>query len=101
MELEALEHIAVVLGFFGGLFHFAVLRPLNNTILELKMTLDELRQDMKRAEERWNAITVKLEGVDHIARAAHHRLDSLINFYEKTHNVKIPHIYSEGKEDAK
>jgi len=91
MELEALEHIAVIFGLLGGLFSFAVLRPLNNSIVRFEKTIDELRSDMRRIEERWHTMSIKIAELDQSTRSAHHRLDEMLKVCEKTHNVKIPH----------
>ena len=99
MGLEELEHIAVVLGLLGGLFHFAVLRPLYNAITRFEKAIEELREDIRRNEEKWNVISVKLAELDQRARSAHHRIDDLMDICEKTHNIKIPR--SRYKESAK
>ena len=91
MTLEALEHIAVIFGLLGGLFSFAVLRPLNNAIVKLEQMIEELRADMRRNEERWHTMSVKIAEVDQRARSAHHRLDDLVDICERTHDIKIPH----------
>jgi len=90
MGLEELEHIAVVLGLLGGLFHFAVLRPLYNAITRFERAIEELREDIRRNEERWHAMSVKIAEIDQRARSAHHRLDEIVDICEQTHNIKIP-----------
>ncbi|MBO6304692.1 MAG: hypothetical protein J6M62_06425 [Selenomonadaceae bacterium] len=103
LGLEELEHIAVILGLLGGLFHFAVLRPLYNAITKFELAIEELRGDIRRNEERWHVLSVKLAELDQRAKSAHHRIDEFVKVYETSHNVKIPHPRDKEatKEDGK
>jgi hypothetical protein len=67
--------ICVLLGFIGGLFSYFVLRPLNVAIVELQLTVKELRTELHRAEEKRQNLEIKVAEVDQRARAAHRRLD--------------------------
>jgi flagellar motor component MotA len=67
----------IVLGFFGSIFQYVVLKPLNTTISELKLTIYDLRSAVKANEARWHSLEIKLTAVDQSAKSAHHRLDSL------------------------
>lgn len=71
--------LAVVLAFFGSMFSYFVLRPLYGAIQDLRLTLKDLRDDMKKSEERRHVLEVRLAEVDQSTRSAHHRLDDHIN----------------------
>lgn len=71
--------LAVVLAFFGSVFSYFVLRPLHGAIQDLRLTLKDLRDDMKKSEERRHVLEVRLAEVDQSTRSAHHRLDDHIN----------------------
>ena len=71
--------LAVVLAFFGSVFSYFVLRPLYGAIQDLRLTLKDLRDDMKKSEERRHVLEVRLAEVDQSTRSAHHRLDDHIN----------------------
>lgn len=89
--LEIGGHLAVIFGFFGAVFSFAVLRPLNNAIVKLEAMIEELRADIRRNEKERHNIEIKLAEVDQRARSAHHRLDELVQICERTHGLKVPH----------
>lgn len=89
--LEAGGQLALILGFLGAIFSFAVLRPLNNAIVKLEAMIDELRLEIRHSEEQRHRLEIKVAEIDQRARSAHHRLDDLVDICEKTHNIKIPH----------
>ena len=45
--IAALGQIAAVLTVIGGIFSYAVIRPLNESIRALKDTVDEMREEIK------------------------------------------------------
>lgn len=77
MDVNILAAWTVVLGFMGGVFHFAVLKPLNKAIENLDKAIGELRMDLLTAEDRRHEMELKLVEVDQRARSAHHRIDRL------------------------
>lgn len=89
--LEAGAQITIIMGFLGAIFSYAVLRPLNNSIIEFRTLLRELKDEIRHAEERRHALEVRVAEIDQRARSAHHRLDTLVEICEKTHHIKIPH----------
>ena len=88
--LETGEQLVVILGFFGAVFSFAILRPLNNAIVKLELMIGELRDDMRRNEERRHEMEIKLAEIDQRARSAHHRMDDFQDMLEKTLDIKLP-----------
>lgn len=77
MDVNILAAWTVVLGFMGGVFHFAILKPLNKAIENLDKAIGELRMDLLTAEDRRHELELKVVEIDQRARAAHHRLDRL------------------------
>lgn len=68
--------ICALLGFIGGVVAY-VLRPLNTAIVELQVTVKELRTELRGAEERRHDLEIKVAEIDQRARSAHHRIDEL------------------------
>jgi hypothetical protein len=83
--LESAVKLSVVLGFIGGVFSYVVLRPLNSTMTELRVAVQELRKDLKDSEERRHKIEIKLAEVDQRAKVAHSRIDELVKFCQRNH----------------
>ena len=75
--IQFLASLSVVLVFLGSVFSYFVLRPLYSAIGELRITIRELRDDIRLHEERRHAMEIKLAEVDQSTRSAHHRLDTL------------------------
>ena len=76
--LNSVAAATVVMGFVGGMFSFFILRPLNNAIVELRLTMKEIRTEIRVSEERRQNLEIKLTEVDQRARSAHHRIDELV-----------------------
>ena len=68
--------ICALLGFIGGVVAY-VLRPLNADIVELGVTVKELRAELRAAEERRHDLEIKVAEIDQRARSAHRRIDEL------------------------
>ena len=75
--IQFLASLSVVLVFLGSVFSYFVLRPLYSAIGELRITIRELRDDIRIHEERRHAMEIKLAEVDQSTRSTHHRLDTL------------------------
>ena len=75
--IAALGQIAAVLTVLGGLFSYAVIRPLNESIKALKDTVDEMRREIKEGRKQRQELEVHLAEVDQSVRSAHHRIDAL------------------------
>ena len=85
--LTALESTAVILGLIGGVFSFTVLRPLYTVISELKQAIVELRADMKRHENRYFEINLKLKELEQSLKEAHEKIKFIADVCEIS-NVK-------------
>ena len=75
--IAALGQIAAVLTVIGGIFSYAVIRPLNESIRALKDTVDEMREEIKEGREQRQGLEVQLAKIDSSVRLAHHRIDDL------------------------
>lgn len=67
----------VVLTFLGAVFSYFILRPLYTAISELRLTIRELREEVRQNEERRHTLEIKLAEVDQSSKSAHHRIDTL------------------------
>ena len=76
--LSSMASATVVLGFIWGIFSVAILRPLNNSIVELRDATKELRAEMHENEERRHQQDIKIVEVDQRAKSAHHRIDEIL-----------------------
>ena len=76
--LSSMAAATVVLGFIWGIFSVAILRPLNNSIVELRDATKELRAEMRESEERRHQQDIKIAEIDQRARSAHHRIDEIL-----------------------
>lgn len=78
--LEQATQLTVILTFLSGLFAYVVLRPLNDTLRELRVVIDKLSAIQLSKNERLN----KLEGaVDRIEKAVVTAHAYIINIYNK------------------
>ena len=68
--------LCAVLGFLGGLVAY-VLRPLNADIVELNVTVKELRAELRDAEQRRQKLEIRVAEIDQRARSLHHRVDEI------------------------
>ena len=75
--IAALGQIAAVLTVIGGIFSYAVIRPLNESIRALKDTVDEMREEIKEGREQRQGLEVQLAKIDSSVRSAHHRIGDL------------------------
>lgn len=82
-ELNNAATATIVLGFCGGVFSYFILRPLNNSIVELRAAVKELRSELRTGEERRHNLEIKIAEVDQRAKAAHNRLDEIVKRGER------------------
>lgn len=83
--LDTAVQVSIVAGFVGGVFTYVVLRPLNFTIKDLRLAIQDLRKDLKDCEERRHMMEIKLAEIDQRARVAHSRIDELMKFCPYKH----------------
>jgi len=86
MNLEMFGQILGVAGTFAAAFHFAVLRPLDNSISRIEKMLDKFEERADREEAARHEIDVKLAEVDQRARSAHARLDEITKILADRNN---------------
>ena len=77
--LEQAAQFTVVVVALGGIFKYAVIRPLQNSINDLKDEISELRKD----RERIHFVEVTLAELKQSVRSAHHRIDELLEAYHE------------------
>ena len=78
MEIfKDLAPATVVLTFLGAVFSYFILRPLYSAISELRTTIRELREEVRKNEERRHELAVKVAEIDQSSKSAHHRIDTL------------------------
>ena len=77
MELiNEVASLCALLGFLGGVVAY-ILRPLNTAIVELGVTVKDLRLELRAAEERRHDLEIIVAEIDQRARSAHNRIDRL------------------------
>lgn len=86
MNMETFAQIVAVASAFAAAFHFAVLRPLDNTISRIEKMLDKFEERADREEAARHQIEVKIAEIDQRARSAHARLDELTNLLSAQKN---------------
>lgn len=77
--LEQAAQLTIVLTFLGALFAFAVLRPLNESIKELRMAINGLRDDFKHNNERLNRLEGAVAKLEQAVVTAHARIDKFLH----------------------
>lgn len=86
MNLETFAQVVAVASTFGAIFHFAVLRPLDNSINRIEKMLDKFEERADREEAARHEVEVKLAAVDQRARSAHARLDEITKILADKNN---------------
>ena len=86
MNMEMFVQIVAVASSFAAAFHFAVLRPLDNSISRIEKMLDKFEERADREEAARHEIAVKLAEVDQRARSAHARLDEITKILADKNN---------------
>ncbi len=66
-----------VMGLCGTIFYYAVLRPLESAIEDLRGLINDIRHDLQADEEKRHLMDVRLAKVESSAASAHHRIDTL------------------------
>lgn len=75
--VETAAQIAAIATVIGAAFSYAVLRPLNASILALKDAVEDMRREMRESNKQRQELEVHLAEVDQSVRSAHHRIDAL------------------------
>lgn len=69
--------IVAVLSLCGIIFNYAVIKPLSDSIQELRELIESTRDYLYRVEEKRQRMAERLAKVEASAASAHHRLDTL------------------------
>ena len=83
MNWETMGQIVAVASAIGSVFHFAVLRPLNESIICLKEVTKELRAELQDIRAEHQAMAVEIAKIDQRAKAAHNRIDEIMAIWMK------------------
>lgn len=86
MNLEILSQIIAVASAIAAVFHFSVLRPLDNSITRIEKMLDKFEERADREEQARHEIDIKLAEVDQRARSAHARIDEITKILAAANN---------------
>ena len=86
MNLEMFGQILGVAGTFAAAFHFAVLRPLDNSISRIEKMLDKFEEWANREEQARHEMEIKLAECDQRARSAHARIDEITKIMAAANN---------------
>lgn len=77
--LEQAAQLTVILTFLGGLFAYVVLRPLNETLKELRIAIDKLSEIQNSQNERLNRLEGAVERIEKAVITAHARIDKYLH----------------------
>ena len=77
--LEQAAQLTVVLTFLGGLFAHFVMKPLNDTLKDLRVAIAKLSDVQHLQNERLNRLESALERVESSIASAHARIDKLLH----------------------
>lgn len=69
--------IVAVLSLCGIIFNYAVIKPLSDSIQELRELIESTRDYLYRVEEKRQRMAERLAKVEASAASAHHRMDTL------------------------
>lgn len=69
--------IVAVLSLCGVIFNYAVIKPLSDSIQELREVIESTRDYLYGVEEKRQRMAERLAKVEASAASAHHRLDTL------------------------
>ena len=86
MNMEMFVQIVAVASTFAAAFHFAVLRPLDNSISRIEKMLDKFEERADHEEQARHEMAIKLAEVDQRARSAHARLDEITKILSDRNN---------------
>lgn len=78
MNWEMMGQVVSVAGLCATAFHFAVLKPLNESILRLDDTLRRMDDQLQKIEDAHHLLDLKVAEIDQRSKSAHARLDELM-----------------------
>ncbi len=89
MNWETMGQIVAVASGIASVFHFAVLRPLNETLIGLKEAVKEFKHELQEIRAQSQAMQIEMARIAQQAKAAHERLDELMRFVRFDFGQKI------------
>ena len=69
--------IVAILSLCGVIFNYAVIKPLSDSIQELRELIESTRDYIHGVEEKRQGMAERLAKVEASAASAHHRLDTM------------------------
>lgn len=69
--------VITVLGFCGGIFQYAVIRPIENKLSDLTNINKSILNALNRQNDRIHAIELKITEIEQRARSNQHRIEAL------------------------
>lgn len=86
MDLPYWVQVAALITFVCGVFNYVVLQPLKTAILELKLAVTDLREDIRRAERDRHKMEERIAIAEQSMKAMHHRLDRIEEANAREHH---------------
>lgn len=77
--LEQAAQLTIVLTFLGGLFSYFIIRPLNETLKDLRVAIGKLSDMQHMQNERLNRLEGAIERVEKAVVTAHARIDTFMH----------------------
>ena len=77
LDLNTAVQTTVILTGICGLFNFVILRPLRQTIEDLRSMIADVKKRADDDRKERHMIEIKLARVEDSAKSAHHRIDTL------------------------
>ena len=83
--LEQAAQLTIVLTFLGGLFSYFIMRPLNDTLKDLRVAIGKLSDIQNLQNERLNRLENALDRLEREVVTAHARIDKFLHEGGGTH----------------
>lgn len=77
--LEQGAQLTIILTFLGGLFSYFIIRPLNETLKDLRVAIGKLSDIQHMQNERLNRLEGAIERVEKAVVTAHSRIDKFMH----------------------
>lgn len=86
--LEQAAQLTIVLTFLGGMFAHFVMKPLNDTLKDLRVAIAKLSDVQHLQNERLNRLESTLERVEKSLASAHARIDKILQKGGKLNDLR-------------
>ena len=77
--MEQAAQLTIVLSFLGALFSYFIMRPLNETLKDLRVAIGKLSDIQNLQNERLNRLENALDRVEREVNTAHTRIDNFLH----------------------